>query len=145
MESDLRFGGQQGMYDPPGYDAGAQGYGDSGYRRAGGSWHGEEEDMSGQEMYGNRDGRLMELLSEYRPFEPVSGPAQGIEDKTVEELFLGFYRERRDGMEPDGPERALLRFAADQVRRMNRDEDKLEWERQSAALLKFALGQEDEE
>ncbi|MCI9394122.1 MAG: exonuclease SbcCD subunit D [Oscillospiraceae bacterium] len=98
-----------------------------------------------QEMYGNRDGRLMELLSEYRPFEPVSGPAQGIEDKTVEELFLGFYRERRDGMEPDGPERALLRFAADQVRRMNRDEDKLEWERQSAALLKFALGQEDEE
>ena len=96
-------------------------------------------------MYGNRDGRLMELLSEYRPFEPVSGPAQGIEDKTVEELFLGFYRERRDGMEPDGPERALLRFAADQVRRMNRDEDKLEWERQSAALLKFALGQEDEE
>ena len=48
-------------------------------------------------------------------------------------------------MEPDGPERALLRFAADQVRRMNRDEDKLEWERQSAALLKFALGQEDEE
>ena len=71
--------------------------------------------------------------------------AQGIEDKTGEELFLGFYRERRDGMEPDGPERALLRFAADQVRRMNRDEDKLEWERQSAALLKFALGQEDEE
>ena len=48
-------------------------------------------------------------------------------------------------MEPDGPERALLRFAADQVRRMNRDEDKLEWERQSAALLKFALGQEDVE
>ena len=64
---------------------------------------------------------------------------------SVEELFLGFYRERRDGMEPDGPERALLRFAADQVRRMNRDEDKLEWERQSAALLKFARGQEDEE
>ncbi len=54
METDQGSGGQQGMYGLPGYDAGAQGYEDSGYRRAGGAWHGKEEDMSGQEMYGNR-------------------------------------------------------------------------------------------
>ncbi len=86
MESDLRFGGQQGMYDPPGYDAGAQGYEDSGYRRAGGAWHGEEEDMSGQEMYGNRpEGSDASRYREEAGIERESEPVPDLEAALVKE------------------------------------------------------------
>lgn len=92
-------------------------------------------------LFESRDSLLMELVSEYRPFGAMAScPADGTEEKTVEELFMDFYRERRDGAEPDGAERSLLCFAGEQARHMDGEEDP---ERQTAALLRFALEQEE--
>lgn len=94
-------------------------------------------------LFENRDSLLMELVSEYRQFGAMTaGPVVGTEDKAVEELFLNFYRERRDGVEPDEQEQALLRFVGEQVRHTGREDETGELERQIAALQRFALGQE---
>lgn len=97
-------------------------------------------------LFEHRDSLLMELVSEYRQFgATASAPAAGRPEKAVEELFVNFYRERRDGMEPDESEQALLRFAGELARCADCEEDGQELGRQTAALLKFALGQEGRE
>lgn len=94
-------------------------------------------------LFEHRDSLLMELVSEYRQFGAMaSGPAVRTEDRAVEELFLQFYRQRRDGIEPDSQEQALLQFVGEQVRHMGRGDEDAELERQIAALQKFALRQE---
>lgn len=94
-------------------------------------------------LFEHRGSLLMELVSEYRQFGAMTaGPAVGTEDKAVAELFLNFYRERRDGVEPDEQEQALLCFVGEQVRHMDREDETGELERQIAALQRFALGQE---
>lgn len=93
-------------------------------------------------LFDARESCLMELVSEYRPFGTAAAcPAARAEQRAVEELFADFYRARRDGIEPDEREQALFRFVGDQVRRMHPEEAQ---EKQAAALLKFALGQEEE-
>ena len=57
---------------------------------------------------------------------------------------MNFYCQRRDGMEPDRREQALLRYAGEQVRHMGDGDETRELERQIAALRKFAMSQEDE-
>lgn len=91
-----------------------------------------------------RDSILMELTSEYDPFQgmPSLSPAGTMEEKAIEDLFIDFYSERFDGDVPDQAARELLRFAGEQVRHAKRD-DALEL--QVEALRKFASEQEDAE
>lgn len=97
-----------------------------------------------QGLCDSRDSVLMELKSEYHPFDAVSETAGGrtMAERTVEELFLEFYEERRGGTAPDGRERALLRYAGELTRR-SREEDPQELACQAEALRSFALEQEE--
>lgn len=95
-------------------------------------------------LFEGRDSILMELTSEYDPFQgmPSLSPAGTMEEKTIEDLFIDFYSERFDGDVPDQAARELLRFVGEQVRHAERD-DALE--PQVKALRKFASEQEDAE
>jgi len=90
-----------------------------------------------------RESRLLELVSEYDPFQIPGqnreGPAAPGE-QPVEDLFAGFYEERCGEM-PDENQAALLHQAGELTR--NGDERTLPGEKEIEALLRFALEQED--
>lgn len=88
-----------------------------------------------------RDSRVLEIVSEHRPFAEngAMAEAKAVEEKSVEELFADFYTERC-GAEPGAEELRLLRFAAELQRRGGDRGGKAA----IAALLDYALGQEDE-
>lgn len=95
-------------------------------------------------LFEGRNSILMELISEYEQFSPVSSvtPIHTAAEKAVEDLFMEFYTQRCDGAAPDGQEQALLRFVGDQVRQAQGKDGSI-LERQAGELLKFALDQEE--
>lgn len=95
-------------------------------------------------LFEGRDSILMDLMSEYHPFQAMTSvsPAETMAEKTIEDLFIDFYSERFDGNVPDQAAQKLLRFVGEQVRHAERD-DALE--PQVEALREFASKQEDAE
>ena len=89
-----------------------------------------------------RGSRVLELVSEYRPFAETGATAEAkaVEEKSVQELFADFYAERC-GAEPGAEDLRLLEFAAEQL---GRSQERSARQRAIDALLDFALGQEDE-
>ena len=71
-----------------------------------------------QSLAESRDSVLMDYVSEYRHFaDSVSGTStQAIREKSTEELFADFYRDRSGGAEPDEADLALLREAGELLR-----------------------------
>lgn len=97
-----------------------------------------------RDLFENRDSTVMELASEYDPFLAVSAaPTAQAREMALEALFADFYTERLNGSAPDPQEKALLRFAGEQIRRLDPMEARNGLDRQITALRKFALKQED--
>jgi exonuclease SbcD len=89
----------------------------------------------------SRDSLLLELASDFRPF-----PAENTElsrpgrETPVEELFAGFYAERRGGEEAPPEDLELLRFAGERLRHREASGETLQ--RDIEALLAFLTEQE---
>lgn len=92
----------------------------------------------------NRDSVVMELVSEFREFEPVSalsGEYSG--EKPIEDYFVELYLERKGQMPPTEKDMALFRFAAGQTRDRDVSEKREEsLEEDAAELLAYILKQE---
>lgn len=90
----------------------------------------------------SRDSRVLELVSEYAPFSGTVSEVRGEREKSLEELFAGFYAERRGGEEPTQEDLELLRFAGERIR--HRDGTGASEGEDIEALLQFLAGQEGE-
>lgn len=68
---------------------------------------------------------VLELTSEYSLFTGEAGlnTPGDIHEKPVEELFAGFYSDRRNGTEPDGKDLELMRFVGELVRASDGQEE----------------------
>ena len=93
------------------------------------------------ELFEKRGSIVMELTSEYSPFQamPSTSPESTAVEKAIEDLFMDFYSERYDGGSPDQKTQELLRFVGEQVRR---GDSGGVLESQAEELRKFALKQE---
>ena len=71
-----------------------------------------------QSLAESRGSILMDRISEYRRFtDDIRGTsAHAVREKTTEELFADFYRDRSGGEEPDEADLALLREAGELLR-----------------------------
>ncbi len=88
-----------------------------------------------------RDSRVLELVSEYRPFAAApEGTAAEKGEKSVEELFADFYAARLGGEDPEEEDLALLAFAGERLR--HREAAGESEETDIAALLQFLEEQE---
>ena len=94
-----------------------------------------------RELFEKRGSIVMELASEYSPFQamPSTSPESTAVEKAIEDLFMDFYSERYDGGAPDQKTQELLRFVGEQVRR---GDSGGVLESQAEELRKFALKQE---
>ena len=84
---------------------------------------------------------IMELSSEFSSFtgEASLSGSREIREKSVEELFAGFYTERNDGVEPDGRDLALMAYVGELTRAA---QDAEPTEEECRKILQFVLGQE---
>lgn len=94
-----------------------------------------------RELFEKRGSIVMELTSEYSPFQamPSASPESTAVEKAIEDLFMDFYSERNGGGAPDQKTQELLRFVGEQVRR---GDSGGVLESQAEELRKFALKQE---
>lgn len=94
-----------------------------------------------RELFEKRGSIVMELTSEYSPFQamPSTSPESTAVEKAIEDLFMDFYSERYGGGAPDQKTQELLRFVGEQVRR---GDSGGVLESQAEELRKFALKQE---
>ena len=91
----------------------------------------------------SRGSVLMEIVSEYNRFHDVQAPGRdAVVQKSMDELFSGFYAERLGGETPDDREAALIEFAASLI--LQGEGGAAPDSRQLERLLRFAMEQEDE-
>lgn len=95
-------------------------------------------------QYKSRDSVVMELVSEFREFEPVSalsGEYGG--EKPIEDYFVELYLDRKGQTPPTEKDMALFRFAAQKTRDRETSEKREEsLEADAAELLACLLKQE---
>lgn len=93
-----------------------------------------------RELCRKRESVLMELLSEYSEFSSPGGSVtrEDTEEKSVEELFVQFYKQRMSDAEPDERELEILREAGSSIPEGRREPDEEAVEK----LLEFVIKQE---
>ncbi len=99
-----------------------------------------------RELCRMRGSVLMELLSDFSEF---SSPAKGVslkeqEEKSAEELFVKFYKERRNDAEPDDLELEILKEAGNILRSEDTGSGVPD-EKAGEKLLAFVLKQEEKQ
>lgn len=86
----------------------------------------------------------MEFLSDYSEFSAVRQGAskKDVEEKTTQELFVDFYKERRNDVDPDDTELEILKEAENIMHHFSNKGSSIPDDNAIEKLLDFVLKQE---